>query len=131
MNFSIGQYIYAKLNAITALKDKVFPVVALFESEDNTVTPFAVYYRDSYQPDYTKDMYAETATHTYGVRIYDDDYTNTLTLAKSVCDAMMELSYEVKSDIRFGQVRLTGLSESFIDGLYSQELTFEIQTEEI
>lgn len=131
MNISIGQYIRSEINDITALKGYVFPCIAVFEDEASVHTPFAVYNRGSMTPDYTKGLWAGSTTHSYSIKVYDDDYTNTLTLAESIINAMMGLSYKVKTDVKFGQITLTSLTESFTDGLYSQELQFEINTETI
>lgn len=128
MKVSIGQYIYSALSAITGLT--VFPVIADFNTSEPS-TPFAVYQRTGCSPEYTKDGFTGETLHSYSVTIVDNDYTNTVTLAESTVDAIIGLSYQVKTGIRFGQVQLTDLSEDFVDGLYLQTLQFEINTTEI
>ena len=128
MKVSIGQYIYSALSAITQLT--VFPVIADFNTSEPS-TPFAVYQRTVCSPEYTKDGFTGEIMHSYAVTIVDNDYTNTVTLAEQAINAIIALSYQAKTGIRFGQVQLTDLSEDFIDGLYTQTLQFEINTKEI
>ena len=128
MKLSIGQYIYSALSAITQLT--VFPVIADFNTSEPS-TPFAVYQRTGCSPEYTKDGFTGEIMHSYAVTIVDNDYTNTVTLAEQAINAIIALSYQAKTGIRFGQVQLTDLSEDFIDGLYTQTLQFEINTKEI
>ena len=125
MNVSIGKYIYSALTAITGLK--VFPVVADF-NEPTPTTPFAVYQRTSMEPDYTKGLFSGQIRHDYSVTVADNDYTNTVTTTEAVINKMLALTGKTMTDIYFNQVRLTDLSEDFIDGLYTQTIQFEINT---
>ena len=125
MNVSIGKYIYSALTAISGIT--VYPVIADFNAPVPT-TPFVVYQRTGCTPEYTKDLFTGCIRHSYAVTVADNDYTNTVTLAESVIGAMLGLSHQVKTDIRFNQVLLTDLSEDFVDGIYTQTLQFEINT---
>ena len=125
MNVGVGKYIYSALSAIEGLT--VFPVIADFNDPQPT-TPFAVYQRTSCTPEYTKDLYTGGMVHSYSVTIADTDYTNTVNIAEQAINAIMALSSQEKTDLRFRQVMLTDLSEDFIDGLYLQTLQFEINT---
>lgn len=137
MNLEIGKYIYSVLNAIVVTPAAtandspvlltVFPVIADFNTAAPT-TPFAVYQRTGCEPDYTKNLFTGLVRHTYSVTVADNDYTNTLTLAKAVINAMLALSHTDQTDICFDQVLLTDLSEDFVDGIYTQTLQFEINT---
>ena len=63
--------------------------------------------------------------------VVDNDYTNTVTMAQQVVDALLALSHTRHEDISFGQVTMTDLSEDFLDGLFLQTIQFEINTKEI
>ena len=140
MKLNIGKHIYSALNAIVVTPAAtpnglpvlltVFPVVADF-NVDNPTTPFAVYQRTGCQPEFTKDGFDGDIVHSYSVTVADNDYNNTVNLAEKVADAIIGLSYQVKTDIRFGQVQLTDLTEDFVEGIYMQTLQFEINTTEI
>lgn len=140
MKLNIGKHIYSALNtivvtpAVTANDSPVlltvFPVVADFNTADPT-TPFAVYQRTGCQPEFTKDGFTGETVHSYSVTVADNDYNNTVNLAEKVADAIIGLSYQMKTDIRFGQVQLTDLTEDFVEGIYTQTLQFEINTTEI
>ena len=145
MNISIGKYIYNALSAIevpqqatttTPTRDatpelvKVYPVIATF-NDSTPPTPFAVYQRTSAEPDYTKSLFTGLIRHNYSVTVVDNDYTNTVTLAQQVVDALLALSHTRHEDISFGQVTMTDLSEDFLDGLFLQTIQFEINTKEI
>ena len=125
MNVGVGKYVYQALTAIEGLT--VFPVIADFNDPQST-TPFAVYQRTSCTPEYTKDIYTGGMVHSYSVTIADTDYTNTVTIAEQAINAIMALSSQEKTDLRFRQVMLTDISEDFIDGIYTQTLQFEINT---
>lgn len=145
MNISISKYIYNALSAIevpqqatttTPTRDatpelvKVYPVIATF-NDPTPPTPFAVYQRTSAEPDYTKSLFTGLIRHNYSVTVVDNDYTNTVTLAQQVVDALLALSHTRHEDISFGQVTMTDLSEDFLDGLFLQTIQFEINTKEI
>jgi hypothetical protein len=65
------------------------------------------------------------------VTVVDDNYSNTVTLAQQVVDALLALSHTRHEDISFGQVIMTDLNEDFLDGLFLQTIQFEINTKEI
>lgn len=145
MNIQYGQYIYAALSAIevpqpatttTPTRDatpelvKVYPVISDFNSAVPP-TPFIVYQRTGADPNYTKALFTGEITNNYSVTVVDNQYTATLELAQSVVNAMLALSHTVKTDMRFGQVLLTDISEDYYDGLFLQTLNFEINTIEI
>ena len=125
MNVGVGKYIYSALSAIEGLT--VFPVIAAFNDAEPT-TPFAVYQRTGCTPEYTKDLFTGGLVHSYSVTVADNDYTNTVNVAEQAINAIMALSHQEKTDLRFRQVMLTDLSEDFIDGIYTQTLQFEINT---
>ena len=129
MNISIGKYIY---NAIEGVSESlhVYPVIATF-NDPQPPTPFAVYQRTSAEPDYTKSLFTGLIRHNYSVTVVDDDYSNTVTLAQQVVDALLALSHTRHEDISFGQVIMTDLNEDFLDGLFLQTIQFEINTKEI
>ena len=128
MILNIGKYIYSALTAITGLK--VFPVIADFNDPTPT-TPFAVYQRTGCNPEYTNDGFTGDISHSYAVTIGDNDYSNTVVMAENVANALIGLSFQAKTGIRFCQVKLTDLSEDFIEGIYTQTLNFEINTTQI
>lgn len=145
MNISIGKYIYNALSAIevpqpatttTPTRDatpelvKVYPVIATF-NDPIPPTPFVVYQRTSAEPDYTKSLFTGLIRHNYSVTVVDNDYTNTVTMAQQVVNALLALSHTRHEDISFGQVTMTDLSEDFLDGLFLQTIQFEINTKEI
>ena len=129
MNISIGKYIY---NAIEGVSESlhVYPVIATF-NDPQPPTPFAVYQRTSAEPDYTKSHVTGLIRHNYSVTVVDDNYSNTVTLAQQVVDALLALSHTRHEDISFGQVIMTDLNEDFLDGLFLQTIQFEINTKEI
>jgi hypothetical protein len=65
------------------------------------------------------------------VTVVDDNYSNTVTLAQQMVDALLALSHTRNEDISFGQVIMTDLNEDFLDGLFLQTIQFEINTKEI
>lgn len=145
MNIQCGKYIYTALSVIevpqpatttTPTRDatpelvKVYPVIAAFNSAVPP-TPFIVYQRTGADPNYTKAFFTGEITNNYSVTVVDNQYTATLELAQTVIDTMLALSYATKEDMRFGQVLLTDVSEDFVDGLFLQTLSFEINTIEI
>lgn len=125
MNVGVGKHIYEALTAIVGLT--VFPVIADFNTAEPS-TPFAVYQRTGCDPGYTKDLFTGGIRHDYSITVADNDYTNTVNLAEQVINAMLGLSHQQKTDMRFAQVMLTDLNEDFIDGLFTQTLQFEINT---
>ena len=129
MNISIGKYIY---NAIQGVSESlhVYPVIATF-NDPQPPTPFAVYQRTSAEPDYTKSLFTGLIRHNYSVTVVDDNYSNTVTLAQQVVDALLALSHTRHEDISFRQVIITDLNEDFLDGLFLQTIQFEINTKEI
>lgn len=129
MNISIGKYVY---NAIQGVSESlhVYPVIATF-NDPQPPTPFAVYQRTSAEPDYTKSLFTGLIRHNYSVTVVDDNYSNTVTLAQQVVDALLALSHTRHEDISFGQVIMTDLTEDFLDGLFLQTIQFEINTKEI
>ena len=126
---SICKYIY---NAIKGESESlnVYPVIATF-NDPTPPTPFVVYQRTSAEPDYTKSLFTGMIRHNYSVTVVDNDYTNTVTMAQQVVDALLALSHTRHEDISFGQVTMTDLSEDFLDGLFLQTIQFEINTIEI
>ena len=132
MNISIGKYIYNALTGINGIV-KIYPVIVFPPPPANTPTPtpFAVYQRTSAEPDYTKSLFTGLIRHNYSVTVVDNNYTNTVTMAQQVVDALLALSHTRHEDISFGQVTMTDLSEDFLDGLFLQTIQFEINTKEI
>lgn len=130
MNINIGKYIYNAINGVVQGGLTVDPVVAVTDTADPQ-TPFAIYQRTSAQPSYTKNLWTGNITHSYSVTVVDNDYTNTVTLAQAIIDALLALSHTVQVDIRFGQVMLTDVIEDFQEGLYLQTLQFEINTTQL
>ena len=104
MNISIGKYVY---NAIQGVSESlhVYPVIATF-NDPQPPTPFAVYQRTSAEPDYTKSLFTGLIRHNYSVTVVDDNYSNTVTLAQQVVDALLALSHTRHEGISFGQVTL-------------------------
>ena len=109
MNISIGKYVY---NAIQGVSESlhVYPVIATF-NDPQPPTPFAVYQRTSAEPDYTKSLFTGLIRHNYSVTVVDDNYSNTVTLAQQVVDALLALSHTRHEDISFGQVIMTDLND--------------------
>ena len=132
MNISIGKYIYNALTGINGIV-KIYPVIVFPPPTADTPipTPFAVYQRTSAEPDYTKSLFTGLIRHNYSVTVVDDNYSNTVTLAQQVVDALLALSHTRHEDISFGQVIMTDLNEDFLEGLFLQTIQFEINTKEI
>ena len=130
MNIQCGKYIYSAILLALPRGGSVYPVIADF-NDAVPPTPFAVYQRVSAEPNYTKSMFTGEMTHNYSVTVVDNQYTSTLEHAQAVVNNMLALSYTVKTDMRFGQVLLTDISEDYVDGLFLQTLNFEINTIEI
>ena len=130
MNIQFGTYVYSAILSALPSGGKVYPTIADFK-DAVPPTPFAVYQRTGAEPDYTKSMFTGGMTNNYSVTVVDNQYTATLELAQSVVNAMLALSHTVKTDMRFGQVLLTDISEDYYDGLFLQTLNFEINTIEI
>lgn len=128
MKLNQGKYIYSALVAIGHVI--VSPVMVNFNTATPT-TPYITYRRNGFTPEYTKDGFTGDATGIYEVVVADNDYTNTVTMAESVVNALTALSHQANTDFRFNQVLLTDLSEDFIEGIYTQTLQFEINTKEI
>ena len=126
MNVGVGKYIYAALSTISR-SISVHPVVNQTDTPTPS-TPFIVYQRTEFTLVYSKDLWTGEITHDYSVTIVDNDYTNCLNQVDTVINTMLALSNVQKDDMNFKQVRLTGGSEDFIDGLYTQTLEFEINT---
>lgn len=129
MNIAVGKYIYDAVKLVSRSL-YVYPVVAMFDNE-TPLTPFAVYQRTGMSPGNTKDLYDNSITHTFAITIYDNDYSNTAALVESVIDALLALSHTTQNDMQINQVVIADLQEDFINGLFSQTLTIEINTTEI
>lgn len=131
MNIDISHCLVSELN-VGQLDGKIFPCVAMFDTATPTV-PYLVYQRTGTEFNYTKGLYTGDATYHYSFSIYSDHYEQTLTLAKTVINKVLALSYfETNQEgFRYGPVQLVDISEDFIEGLFVQTLQFNIQTKEV
>ena len=131
MKIDISHRLVSELNVVPIV-ERVFPCVATFDT-DTPPTPYLVYQRTGAEFNYTKGLYTGDATHHYSFSIYSDNYDQTLTIAKTVIEKVLHLSYfETDQDgFRYGPVQLVDISEDFIEGLFVQTLQFDIQTKEV
>lgn len=130
MTTNINSAIYDSLSAICT----TYPVCAISTDDDPVTLPFVTYQRNSFAPMYSKSLFTGIVEHGYEVNIADANYSNTLTLAEAVINAMLALTSRqpVGASFKFDQVRLNGMSEYFDDnGFYVQNLSFTINTKEI
>lgn len=132
MNILVGKYVYTALSAVTIdnVALTVYPVVADFNTPTPT-TPFAVYQRTGMEPGFTKDLYDSSITHTFSITIVDNDYGKALNYAQAAIDALLALSHTTQNDMQLNQVLVQDLTEDFVEGLYLQTLTIEINTQSI
>lgn len=131
MKIDISHRLVSELN-VGPLDSKIFPCIAMFYTDKPTV-PYMVYQRTGAEFNYSKGLYTGDATHHYSFSIYSDSYAQTLTLAMTVIEKVLHLSYfeTDKEGFRYGPVQLVDISEDFIDGLFVQTLQFDIQTKEV
>lgn len=131
MKIDISHRLVSELN-VAPIIEKIFPCVAMFDTDTPTV-PYLVYQRTGAEFNYTKGLYTGDATHHYSFSIYSDNYDQTLTIAKTVIDKVLRLSYfeTDQEGFRYGPVQLVDISEDYIDGLFVQTLQFDIQTKEV
>ena len=80
------------------------------------------------EPEYTKSLWTGAIAHGYEITVADNDYNNTLTKAQAVIDAILGLTSQEKTDIRFNQVTVDGMTEDYVDGIYLQTIQFTINT---
>lgn len=132
MNISTGKYLYTALSGVTIdnVALTVYPVIADFNSTTPS-TPFAVYHRTAMTPGYTKDLYDNSITHAYNVIIVDKDYATSIDYAQAAINAMLALSHTTQSDMRINQVLVQDLVEDYLDGLFLQTITIELNTTSI
>lgn len=125
MTTNINSAIYNTLSGCGT----VYPVIALNQES----LPFIVYHRSGFRPSYSKNLFTGEIDHGYEVLVADTDYTNSLTLAEAVINAMLALTSRQPENAgyRFCQVTLDDMSESYYDdGFYVQSLNFTIKTKE-
>jgi len=126
MNVNIGKHIYQTLKAINGLT--VYPVVAAFDT-DTPTTPFAVYRRTGIDVEYSKDLFTGIVKQRFEVTIADNDYATVSDLAQQAVNELLGMSYSVKTpDLSIGQVHINDLNDDFIDGLFIENITIEINT---
>lgn len=126
MKVNIGKYIYQALTAISGLT--VYPVVASFDT-DTPSTPYAVYRRTGIDVEYTKDLFTGMVKQRFEVTIADNDYATVSDMAEKAVNALLGMSYSVKTpDLSIGQVHLTDLNDDFIEGIFLETITIEINT---
>lgn len=126
MIVNISKYVYQKLAAVNGLT--VYPVVAPFDT-DTPSTPYAVYRRTGIDVEYSKDLFTGMVKQRYEVIIADKDYAAACDLAEQAANALLGMSYSVKTpNLAIGQVHLNDLNDDFIDGLFLETITIEINT---
>lgn len=119
-NFTIGSEIVTLLNTNravhTAVRDKIFPLVA----STSTTFPFIVYRRSYYKPASNKDYENEKV----GIEIIvaSNKYSDSVTIANSVADALNHQSTAVIEDIN-----VTNTNEDYLEDTYIQRLFFEVE----
>lgn len=123
-NLNIGVVINAMLTASEALTmvvgTKIFPLVAKYD----TKFPFITYQRTGITTQYVKDgLVSERVSAT--IYVAANSYSESIEIANMVRDAM-ELKCGVYGGTYVRQVYLSGSSETFYDGIYIQQLTFNI-----
>lgn len=125
MKVSVGKYLFQALSAIQGLQ--IRPVQNVTDAAFPT-TPYLVYQRTSFQPNYTKNLWTGETTFNYTITIVDDDYESTADMVQQVADIITGLSHTEAEDIRFNQVLITDSNEDFENGLFLQIISFEINT---
>lgn len=119
-NFTIGSEIVTLLNTNgavhTAVRDKIFPLVA----SASTTFPFIVYRRSYYKPASNKDYENEKV----GIEIIvaSNKYSDSVTIANSVADALNHQSTAVIEDIN-----VTNTNEDYLEDTYIQRLFLEVE----
>lgn len=123
-NLNIGLVVNALLKANEALTTKVgtniFPLVAQHDPK----FPFITYQRRAVTPYYVKDG---IASEEVSVEIYvaATSYTESIDIANLVRESL-ELKSGTIAGTRVRMLHLTGAQETFYNGIYIQQLTFNI-----
>lgn len=124
----VGKLIYNALISDTevskAVGTKVFPIVA----ESDTQFPFIVYSKtNAYTVNSTKDGYLGDDI-SFTVTVLSDKYFESCEIAQNVKD-LFENCMLSNDDLAIYNIRLTGVSESFNQDCFTQELNFECNAE--
>lgn len=107
---SIAQRIYSTLKSVTALKGKVFPIVA----NEGTTYPFVTFERISFGTEATKDGNINGEI-TYTVNVVTSAYFEGLELCDSIIEAVLRMPE---------RPTLTSAAETYDQNGYVQSLTF-------
>lgn len=123
-NLNIGLAVNAMLLDSEALVAKVgsniFPLVAKYD----TKFPFITYQRRNVSPEYCKDMIVRESV---SVELYvaAQGYAESVEIANLIREAM-EFKTGIYGGVRVSSCRLAGSTETFYDGAYIQQITFNI-----
>mgnify|MGYP003316094763 CR=1 FL=1 len=126
-SIEIGKAIYAVLSEDEKVKGivgkKIYPLIAPV----NTTYPFCVYSRESINPSYCKDGNHEDSVNVTIISC-SNDYTESAELANAIREAL-ELKHGSINNLVIKQIRITNITESFVDDAYLQRIYFNIITE--
>lgn len=126
MSLSIAEHINKVLSSSEDLTkivgDRLYPVSV----KDNIECPFIVYERESVVPNRTKDG-AEGDTVTENVFIFAENYGQAVNIAEIV-RAALDGSEGNYSNFTIDECDYTDAAETYEDGVYIQQLVFNITT---
>lgn len=106
-----------------AVKNRIYPLIA--ESDANF--PFITFTRDNITSNYSKDgIYQDSVT--FSVMVVAAKYLSSLDIANRIRHILEKRKIESK-DLTLYDVKLIGISESFTEDSYTQELRFECTVE--
>lgn len=120
----IGKTIFAVLSEDEKVKEivdkKIYPLIAPI----NTTYPFCVYSRESVNPNYCKDGNHEDSVNVCIIAC-SNDYTESADLANAIRESL-ECKYGNINNMVIKQIRVTNVTESFVDDAFLQRIYFNI-----
>lgn len=123
----IGKVIYNVLSdddvTKEAVKNRIYPLIAEIDAN----FPFITFTRDNITSNYSKDgIYQDSVT--FSIMVVSAKYSSSLDIANRIRHIFEKRKIESK-DLTLYNIKLTGISESFTDDSYTQELRFECTVE--
>lgn len=121
----IGKAIYKILTDDIKVKqllnNKIYPLVAA----EGTSYPFAVYSKESIQPQYTKDGNCLDIVQ-FSIAICDPDYSKSLDITNAVRNAL-EYKKGIIAGVAFNRIVIDNISEEYIENTFVQTINFTIE----
>lgn len=118
---SVNKYIYQLLSEDAGLNElvgtKIYPLIA----EESTTFPFIIFKRTNLITNYTKDGCAGDEVE-FAVQVAAQDYFTTVAIMERVRQIL-----ELHRDNYFKTIRLSSVTEDFIENAYVQEISFIAQ----